>query len=45
MGKAKIDNDRIVIDLQNGNRLVLERNRDPMFEKEVYVMLENADGM
>lgn len=41
----KKENERIAIDLPNGLKLVAEQNQDPDFPNEIFVGIENGDGV
>lgn len=41
----KKENERIAIDLPNGLKLVAEQNQDPNFRNEIFVGIENGDGV
>lgn len=38
-------NNRIEIKLPNGYKLVAEQNNDPQYNRELFVGIENADGV
>lgn len=41
----KKENERIAIDLPNGLKLVAEQNQDHNFRNEIFVGIENGDGV
>lgn len=41
----KKKNERIAIDLPNGLKLVAEQNQDPNLRNEIFVGIENGDGV
>ena len=39
------DNKSFSINISNGFKLVAEQNRDPQFQNEIYVGIENTNGI